>query len=107
MKYHNVPLAQSVISTSVVQFLKHNAGTKEKENMHFRSLFLLRMGLFEVAASPLEDWWDLLLQQQQDAGFWFYLPSYVVFGFFVFFFPSALPSCHGIVKSFFSPFAQV
>lgn len=64
--------------------------------MHFRSLFLLRMGLFEVAASPLEDWWDLLLQQQQDAGFWFYLPSYVFFVFLcVFFF---FPKCPAIMS---------
>lgn len=98
MKYHNVPLAQSVISASVVQFLKHNAGTKERENMHCRGLFsLLKMDLFEVA-SPLEDWWDLL-QQQQDAGFWFCLHSYFFFN------SSALMSC--IVKRFFSPFAQV
>lgn len=74
MKYRNIPLAQSVISACVVQFLKHNAGTKERENMHCRGLFsLLKMDLFEVV-SPLEDW-DLL-QQQQDAGFWFYLHSY-------------------------------
>ena len=40
MNYDNVPLAQTAISASVVQFVKHSAFTKEKrENLCCRSLF--------------------------------------------------------------------
>lgn len=68
MKYLNVPLAQTAISAAVVQFVERDAGIKRKLAL-WKSVFLLRVVVFGLAASLLPELQDLFLQQQQDNGF--------------------------------------